>query len=134
MAKTKTKKSDLADYSEIFKRMMQSLDRNTGAIDAIVKSYDFFGEADSDEIQTAIEQLTIEQEDLRLELETVITEFIDEKDKLCEDVNELRETVGRLEGWAAIKIDSLAQREKLEAFVASEIWPNHNENANYIIP
>lgn len=38
------------------------------------------------------------------------------------------------DSWAKIKIDSLAQREKIEAFVKREIWPFETENSNYIIP
>lgn len=36
-------------------------------------------------------------------------------------------------GYASIKIDNLAQRQKLEAFVKEEIWPNYNDEGNYII-
>ncbi len=36
-------------------------------------------------------------------------------------------------GYASIKIDNLAQRQKLEAFVKAEIWPNYNEEVNYDI-
>lgn len=56
--------------------------------------------------------------------------------RLCDTVEAYShpfETYAAEKGYALIKIETLQQRTKLEAFVTTEIWPNYNEKDNYNI-
>lgn len=46
------------------------------------------------------------------------------------DDEDIAEAAGST-GWATIKIDNLAQHQKLEAFIKHEIWPHMREESNY---
>lgn len=96
------------------------------AATAILKAID----AAQGAIADAVALVDAEAEDVTSELSELIDRLINE---LAEVKTEFSEYKGADEGWAKIKIGSVAHRDKLEAFVTSEIWPNYNEQSNYSI-
>lgn len=121
------------NYIDVLGSLNSAIADHVSTVDAIVKEYGFLDAGDSLEIETACNKLISAFDKERKELEEIITGLSGECDDLQYRKDELQETLNGYEGWAKIKINSHDQREKLEAFVTSEIWPHYNEQNNYEI-
>lgn len=79
----------------------------------------------------------LEEKDLNANQIKALVEVVKDSDEFdAADVLELFDEqdvfdASSLKGWASIKIENLAQHQKLESFILRELYPHENESDNY---